>query len=223
MINQVGSVTFKNADLIKLALTHRSALNEHPEIASSNERLEFLGDAVLEIVVSNFLYHQFPQKEEGELTHLRAKIVQTKTLAAAAKNLKLQDRLILSKGEARAQGRSKPSILANTFEAVVGAIYLDQGLNLARQFITDHLLVKLDKIVKDAKVTDYKSRLQEIWQKSHHRAPRYQVVKTRGPDHLKSFTVKVILGQSFALGSGPSKQAAEQTAAQKALEKNPLI
>ncbi|OGD56641.1 ribonuclease III [Candidatus Beckwithbacteria bacterium RIFCSPLOWO2_02_FULL_47_23] len=200
-------------NLNRIALTHRSALNENKRLIS-NERLEFLGDAVLELVVSNHLYRHFPQDDEGILSHRRSQIVQTKTLAEAAKSLNLNRQLILSKGEAKSGGRENESILADCFEAVVGAIYLEKGLPAAAEFISRSLLSRKVEVV------DYKSELQEKWQKRHHTAPKYKLIKTLGPDHKKTFQVGVYLKHRLvAAGEGLSKQKAEAQAARAALAK----
>ncbi|MBU2051909.1 MAG: ribonuclease III [Patescibacteria group bacterium] len=200
-------------NLNKIALTHRSALNEN-KLLVSNERLEFLGDAVLELVVSAWLYRQFPQEDEGSLSHRRSQIVQTKTLSQAAKEVGLNEKLILSKGEAKGGGRENESILADCFEAVIGAIYLDQGLVKAEAYISQHLLSRR------VEVADYKSDLQEKWQKHYHAAPKYKLLKTAGPDHKKIFTVGAYLKQRLiATGQGQSKQKAEAQAAAAALAK----
>ena len=200
-------------NLNRIALTHRSALNENKRLIS-NERLEFLGDAVLELVVSNHLYRHFPQDDEGILSHRRSQIVQTKTLAEAAKSLNLNRQLILSKGEAKSGGRENESILADCFEAVVGAIYLEKGLPAAAEFISRSLLSRKVEVV------DYKSELQEKWQKRHHTAPKYKLIKTLGPDHKKTFQVGVYLKHRLvAAGAGLSKQKAEAQAARAALAK----
>lgn len=199
--------------LSKIALTHRSALNENKALIS-NERLEFLGDAVLELVVSNWLYRQYPDKNEGSLSLKRSQIVQTKTLGLAAKTLKLNEQLILSKGEANSGGRNNESILADCFEAVIGAIYLEKGLAAAAEFIKAHLLNLRVELI------DYKSTLQEKWQKNYHVAPKYKLLQTSGPEHRKIFKVGVYLKQRLAAdGSGLSKQAAEAEAAKAALAK----
>lgn len=201
------------ADLNRVALTHRSALNENKGLIS-NERLEFLGDAVLELVVSDWLYRRRPEADEGALSHLRSQIVQTQTLARAAKSLGLDQKLIMSKGEAKSGGRDNPSILADCFEAVIGSLYLEKGLSAAANFIRRSLLSR------KVSVTDYKSRLQEKWQKQYHRAPHYRLLSSRGPDHKKIFTVGVYWRQKLqATGSGLSKQAAEAEAAKAALAK----
>jgi len=214
------SLTFKNPDLLTMALTHRSALNEKKGSHQSNERLEFLGDAVLELIVSHYLFQHFPKLAEGHLTQKRSEIVQTKTLAAAAKHLKLGENLIMSKGEKKAGGAGNISLLANTFEALLGAVYLDQGLKKTIDFVYKHLLNKLDDLVLQAGVHDFKSELQEKWQKKYKLAPKYKLVKTIGPEHAKTFLVKVVLkNQVKGEGKGLSKQAAQQAAAKIALEK----
>lgn len=201
-------------NLNKIALTHRSALNENRKL-TSNERLEFLGDAVLELVVSRSLYQILPQANEGELSSKRAQIVQTKSLAQAAKKLQLDQQLILSKGEAKSGGRTNESILADCFEAVIGAVYLEGGLEAAKKFIEQNLLNQT------VEISDYKSRLQEKWQKLYHLAPRYKLLNTSGPDHKKTFSVGVFLkGRLVNRGSGLSKQKAEAQAAAAALEKS---
>jgi len=213
-------IKFNHPSLLTTALTHRSALNEKKGSRISNERMEFLGDAVLELVVSAYLYQKYPRLNEGSLTAKRTQIVQTKTLAAAAKKLKLGRQLILSKGERNAGGADNLSILANTFEAVTGAVYLDQGLEMAKNFIQDQLIDCLHQLLPQAKVTDYKSQLQERWQKRFKTAPQYRLVRAFGPEHKKTFIIKVYLnGKVQGVGRGQSKQASEQEAARQALEK----
>ena len=200
-------------NLDKTALTHRSALNENKQLVS-NERLEFLGDAVLELVVSDYLYRHFPQDNEGDLSQRRSQIVQTKTLAVAAKDLNLNQQLILSKGEANTGGRENESILADCLEAVIGAIYLTKGLTAATEFISNHLLSRRVEVI------DHKSVLQEKWQKRYHQAPKYQLLTTTGPDHKRIFRVGVYLkAKLIAAGSGKSKHKAEAAAAANALDK----
>ena len=220
-MKKITDVSFKNPKLLTIALTHRSALNERKNLKTSYERLEFLGDAVLELIISDHLFKQYPDKPEGDLTHLRAEIVQTRTLAAAAKKLKLDQDLILSSGEKKARGNQNPSLLADCFESVIGAIYLDQGLLKAKAFIQKHLLKNIKNILSTVEVTDYKSIFQEKVQAKLKLAPVYKVIKTSGPNHDKSFTVKVYLNSKpIAQGIGKSKQEAQQKAAKAALEKN---
>lgn len=211
-------IKFNQPLLLKTALTHRSAINEKKGSHQSNERLEFLGDAVLELVVSDFLFKTYPHLPEGRLTQKRAAIVQTKTLAAAAFKLNLGENLIMSKGEKKAGGQNNPSLLANTFEALIGAVYLDQGFTQAADFIHQNLLQNLNLLLNQADIHDFKSQLQETWQKQFKTAPRYQLVNSFGPDHGKTFIVKVFLKrQLMGEGRGKSKQAAEQTAAKSAI------
>jgi len=219
-IQQTLQIKFKNSKLLQKALTHRSYLNESKRALESNERLEYLGDAVLELVVSKFLYHQFPKKPEGQLTSLRSKIVQTKTLAHVAKKLKLGKFLKMSKGEAMSGGRANLSLLADTLEAVIGAIYLDQAFNGAESFIKKNLLQNFQQIISQARVQDYKSLLQEKVQAQEQPSPIYKIVKTVGPDHNRIFTAAVsFFNKIQGRGQGRSKQEAEQEAAKKALEK----
>lgn len=213
-------IKFKQPLLLKTALTHRSAINEKKGSFVSNERMEFLGDAVLELIVSDYLYAQYPDLPEGQLTNKRAQIVQTKTLAAAAARLNLGSQLIFSRGEKRAGGDKNPSLLANTFEALTGAIYLDQGLAEVKNFIQSELLNQLPLLLKRVEVTDFKSLLQEKWQKLFKVPPVYKLIKTSGPDHSKTFVIKVYLKkQPYGEGQGKSKQIAQQAAARQALEK----
>ena len=204
--------------LLKTALTHRSALNEKKGSHQSNERLEFLGDAVLELIVSDFLFKTYPQLPEGRLTQKRAAIVQTKTLAAAALKLNLGQYLIMSKGEKKSGGQTNVSLLANTFEALIGAVYVDQGFTQAVNFINQNLLQNLNLLFNQADIHDFKSQLQETWQKQFKTGPKYQLVNSFGPDHGKTFTVKVFLkGKLMGEGKGKSKQAAEQAAAKSVI------
>jgi ribonuclease-3 len=201
-------------NLDQIALTHRSALNENKSL-TSNERLEFLGDAVLELIVSVWLYHKFPQAAEGVLSLKRSQIVQTATLAQAAKKLQLDQKLILSKGEAKGGGRENQSILADCLEAVIGAIFLKDGLPAAESFVRRHILSL------PIRLTDYKSGLQEKWQKRFHLAPRYRLLTVSGPDHRRTFQVGVYLNSRLvATGSGGSKHQAEAAAAKAALDKS---
>lgn len=203
------------------AFTHRSFLNETPDDGrQSNERLEFLGDAVLELIVSDELYHQFPDKEEGEMTSLRAALVRTQTLAQVATTLGLGDRLQMSRGEAAGGGRTNPSLLADTFEAVIGALYLEKGLSAATQFVKDNLLIELATILSNNLHRDYKSSFQEKVQSQGHPTPHYDVISAEGPDHQKTFTVALCVGeQKISEGTGPSKQLAQQAAAKIGLER----
>ncbi len=214
-------IVFHNPDLLVEALTHRSYLNEHREYAGAhNERLEFLGDAVLELAATDFLFKKFPAKPEGELTAYRAALVNTVSLAESAAALGTSDYLLLSKGEARDTGRARDVILADAFEAVIGALYLDQGYAAAEAFIAGQLYRKIDEVIEKQSYRDPKSRFQEAAQEKRGITPRYETLEEVGPDHDKRFTVGVFLnGDEVARGEGKSKQEAEQSAAQAALDK----
>ncbi len=210
---------FKNSELLETALTHKSWVNEHPNIRENNERLEFLGDAVLEFIVSKEIYLKLPDKEEGYLTALRANLVNTQNLSEVAKKLEVGRMLHLSKGEEDTGGRNNPSLLANTIEAIIGALYLDGGIKAAELFINNHILSQLDeKASKPLK--DAKSRLQELVQAKGHSAPKYEVVEETGPDHNKNFKIKVVINnKDEAYGTGKNKSEAAQDAAREALDK----
>ena len=198
------------------AITHRSYLNEHREATQNhNERYEFLGDAVLELVVTDFLFNKFPEKPEGELTAIRAALVNTNSLADAATRLGVNPFLLLSKGEERDTGRARQYILANTFESLIGAIYLDRGYDASKEFIAQHLFDKTDTIVAKRLWQDAKSRFQELSQEHAGVTPSYETLNQTGPDHDRVFTVGVYLGpEKIAEGKGRSKQEAEQAAAE---------
>ncbi|MBI2020692.1 ribonuclease III [Candidatus Daviesbacteria bacterium] len=213
-------VKFENPELLKQAFIHRSYLNEVKINLPSNERLEFLGDSVLSLIISNYLYDIRPTDSEGQLTNLRAYLVKTKSLSQAAKKLNLGSYLNLSKGEEQGGGRNNPQLLANTFEAVLGAIFLDQGFEKAQQFVKKTLLSLFEEELKMGPPKDAKSNLQEITQEKFKQSPHYKILKTEGPDHAKKFQVAVfILGKELGKGEGPSKQIAEEQAATQALEK----
>jgi len=214
-------ISFKNLELLVEALTHRSYLNEHREYTGAhNERLEFLGDAVLELATTDFLFKKFPAKPEGELTSYRAALVNTVSLAESAQEIGINDYLLLSKGEAKDTGRARDVILADAFEAVIGAIYLDSGYDVAEAFIAKNLYGKIDDIISKRSYQDAKSRFQEIAQEKRGVTPRYETLSEEGPDHAKLFTVGVFIDkQEIARGEGQSKQEAEQVAAQAGLDK----
>lgn len=200
------------------ALTHKSWLNENSGVRESNERLEFLGDAVLELIVSDTLYKKFPEEDEGFLTALRANLVNTKNLAEIARELHLGEKLFLSKGEEASGGRTNESLLADTMEAVIGSIYLEGGFEEAEKFITENLLNNLDKKAKEP-LKDPKSSLQELVQSKKLRAPNYRIVKEEGPDHKKHFVIDVVVdGEVVGTGEGNNKSQAEQNAAKAGLE-----
>lgn len=210
---------FKHKALLEQAFTHRSYLNENRAAGKEhNERLEFLGDAVLELVVTEFLFAKYPEKPEGELTAFRAALVNTQSISDAGGKLGINDFLLLSKGEARDTGRARQIILANAFEALIGAIYLDSDYSAAKDFIATQLFHKTDEVVEKRLWQDAKSRLQEIAQEKNGITPSYQMQSQSGPDHDKQFVVGAYIGkEKLATGEGRSKQEAEQDAAQKAL------
>lgn len=210
---------FNNLDLLVTALTHRSYVNEHKKsVSEHNERLEFLGDAVLELAVTEYLYANFSEPE-GILTSWRAALVRTESIGAAGEALGYGSLVRMSRGEKNGSERARLQIMANAFEAVTGAIYLDQGFEVARQFIYDNIIVKLDDILKEGSWRDPKSHLQEVSQRIDNETPVYKVLSEEGPDHDKLFTLGVFVGdQLMGQGSGPSKQAAQQMAAKRAIE-----
>ena len=211
---------FKNKDLLIQAFCHRSYLNEHPNFKlGNNERLEFLGDAVLELVVTEYLYKKYPQKSEGELTGWRAVLVKADQLGDVAEKLGLGDFILLSKGEARDADKAHRYILANNFEALLGAIYLDSGYKVSQGFIKKYLLKELPAIVENGSFKDSKSLFQEKAQEKLGITPTYKVLDEWGPDHAKNFIVGVFLeNKKVAESKGSSKQEAESEAAKKALE-----
>lgn len=224
--NEFGSllkligINFKNTALLKQAFIHRSFLNEVRLTTTSNERLEFLGDAVLSLVVSFYLFNLKKEDSEGELTNLRAYIVKTKSLSGAAKKLELGSYLKLSRGEELSGGRKNPQLLANTYEALLGAVYLDQGLDTVKEVIKATLLSLFEKELKSGPPKDAKSRLQELVQEEFKKSPLYKILKTEGPDHAKQFMVAVyIRGKEYGRGAGSSKQEAEELSAKEALGK----
>lgn len=218
-LEQLLGVTFADKTLLLSAITHRSYLNEHREATHEhNERLEFLGDAVLELVVTDFLFKKYPDKPEGELTAVRAALVNTVSLAAAADEIGLNDFMLMSKGEAKDTGRARQYILANAFEACIGAIYLDQGYDAAEAFIARQLFARTEEIVDKRLWQDPKSRFQELAQEHAGVTPTYELLAQAGPDHDRIFTVGVYLGKAqVAEGEGRSKQEAEQSAAERAI------
>ncbi|MBI3943701.1 MAG: ribonuclease III [Chloroflexi bacterium] len=220
-IQNILDVRFKRPELLQEALTHRSFLNELPTHigAPDNERLEFLGDAVLALTTAEYLYQRFPDLAEGPLTNLRAALVRQAALARIARQLNLGDFLYLGRGEDIGGGRNRPAILCATFEAVIGALYLDQGLEAARAFWLRYAIQELDRIQRTEGQRDSKSMLQERAQGVWQLTPTYRTISEQGPDHAKEFTVEAWIGERrFGRGAGRSKQTAEQAAAQAALE-----
>lgn len=220
-VEKTLKITIENEELFKTAFTHRSYLNEHPTYTNpSNERLEFLGDAVLQLLSSEFLYEKYPQSSEGELTNYRSSIVCTPSLAEEAKRLEYGEYLLLSNGEEATGGRNREYILANTFEAVLGALYTEKGIEYCREFVRKELLYKIDDIVQKQTYKDAKSRFQEIAQEKFGITPHYVVVESWGADHEKTFKIAVYLNkEEYGIGEGKSKQKAEQQAALDGLAK----
>lgn len=213
-------ISFKNEENIAAAFVHRSFLNESKSVKNSNERLEFLGDSILSLLVSEYLYLEYPLFSEGELTNLRSSVVKTTTLATVSKKLDFGSYLYLSRGEEEGGGRENPSILADTFEAFLGALFLDAGLPAVKKLLSNHLFPLFDKILKESSYKDAKSVYQEMIQEQTKISPLYKVISQKGPDHAKEFTVGVYVDSKLqATGSGKSKQEAEMKAAENALEK----
>ena len=216
------NITFNDISLLKRACTHRSYLNENKGAGlEHNERLEFLGDAVLELVVTSYLFRKFPDRNEGDLTSYRSALVNTHSLSKVALHIGVDEYLLLSKGESKDTGRARSIIHADTIEAIIGAVYLDKGYDAAANFISEQLMeiIDIDEIVEKKLWLDAKSRFQEKAQEVTGLTPSYKTLKEIGPDHNKMFTLGVFIGDvQVALGSGLSKQEAEQKAAEKALE-----
>jgi ribonuclease-3 len=211
---------FKNKQLLHQAFIHRSYLNETKEKLSSNERLEFLGDSILSFVVSKYLYEKYPLYNEGLLTNIRSLVVNTKSLALIAKEFNMGQFLLLSRGEEESNGRENESLLANSVESVIGALFLDQGIDIVSEFILSILSPKIDKIVASKAFKDPKSLLQEFVQSQKQNSPLYKVLSEEGPPHAKTFTIGVyIQDELLGQGVGKSKQVAEEHAAKEALER----
>lgn len=217
--NKTG-VVFKNKKLLEQAFIHRSYINENGGTKlSHNERLEFLGDAVIELIVTDYLYRTYPNYNEGSLTAFRSALVNAVTMSEVATEIGMNDFLLMSKGEARDVGKARSYILANTYEAYTGAVYLDAGYEKAKFFIEDTLIVKMDKIISKKLWRDAKSLVQEKAQEYLNVTPSYRVLHESGPDHDKNFTAGIFFGEDrIAEGKGHSKQEAEQSAARNALE-----
>ncbi len=219
LLRKLG-INFNDQQLLKQAFVHRSYLNEVKNDLESNERLEFLGDSILSFVISNYLYTSRPHDTEGDLTNLRAYIVKTKSLAEAAKKLGLGDYLLLSKGEDLSGGRTNPQLMANTFESLIGAVFLDQGLDAAKSLINQQLLPLFEQEIEAGPPKDAKSALQEVVQNQVKESPHYRILETFGPDHAKEFVVGVFMkNEKVGHGRGSSKQEAEEEAAADALKK----
>ncbi|RPI48405.1 MAG: ribonuclease III [Chloroflexi bacterium] len=214
-------IKFEDKSLLHRSMIHRSYLNEHPDFPlEDNERLEFLGDAVLDFIIGEYLYHRFPELQEGPLTSLRSALVRRDTLARFASQLSLGRYLLMGHGEAESGGRERPATLCATFEALVGALYLDQGLSSLVQLLEPLIIPEIGRILEEELHKDAKSRLQELAQGLMRHTPRYATVSQTGPDHAKEFTVQVTIGgRVYGQGKGLSKQQAAQEAAQDALER----
>jgi len=216
---KILGIDFKDISLLDRALTHRSYLNENRDANKNNERLEFLGDAVLELIISDYLYTNYPNRPEGDLTSFRSAIVRTESLADASRELNYGRYLKMAKGEEESGGRDKDYILANTFEAVLGAIYIDQGLDKCRDLVNRILISKIKNIVENRLDIDNKTKIQEVAQAKYKLTPIYEVIEEYGPDHDKEFTVVVKIGDKIiGKGKGGSKQRAEEAAAQRGLQ-----
>jgi len=206
-------------DLLKNAFVHRSYLNESSEFSESNERLEYLGDAVLELATSDYLYKKFPDYQEGMLTNIRAALVRTESLAEVARQLNFSDKLLMSKGEEATGGRSNPSILADAFEAYLGALYLTKGFGECVTFLEQNLFTQTGNIIQNGAYKDNKSLLQEVSQSRYKATPIYKLIEESGPDHDKHFVMQVEIGNTlYAKGEGKSKQSAQESAAKNTLE-----
>jgi ribonuclease-3 len=214
------NITFQNKDILKQAFVHRSYLNENKDFPiGHNERLEFLGDAVLELVITDYLYRKFPLKNEGDMTSLRSALVNSTTLHTVGVNIGVNDYLFLSRGESKDTGRARQYILANAIEAIIGAIYMDQGYDKAKEFIYSNITPLMDAVIENETWIDSKSLFQEKAQEYEGVTPAYKTIKEDGPDHDKHFTVGVYLKTELvAKGEGDSKQDAEQIAATNALK-----
>ncbi len=212
-------LSFHDKKLLEQAFTHRSYINENKNLGiQHNERLEFLGDAVLELIVTKFLFDHYPDTKEGILTAYRSALVRTESISAAAREMGMNDLLKLSKGEEKDEGKARDYILANTFEAFIGAVYLDQGYEIAKRIISEVLLKKIDDIVRSGSWRDYKSYVQEKAQEIYNETPHYELLSATGPDHDKKFVVAIYFGdKKIAEGTGKSKQKAQQDAAKNAL------
>lgn len=217
-LGQRAGLAFSNLSLLRRALTHRSYLNEHPEALEDNERLEFLGDAALDFASAAWLYNRYPEMDEGDLTRLRSALVRTEQLAAFARELGLGEALLLGRGEEVSGGRQRPALLCDAFEALIGALFLDAGIESVMRFMEPRFRRAADEVLEKEALLDPRSVLQMWAQAEHGETPRYETVDASGPDHAREFTVEVQVGEIVrAQGRGRSKQEAAQAAAEKAL------
>jgi ribonuclease-3 len=216
---QASGLSFKDPSLLRRALTHRSYLNEHPDAVEDNERLEYLGDAALDFITAAWIYNRFPEMNEGELTRLRSALVRTEQLAAFAQEVELGEALFLGKGEAITGGRKRLALLCGAFEALMGALYLDAGLEAVDKFMQPRLLQATQSAIDDERLLDARSQLQMWAQAEVGETPQYETISSHGPDHAREFVVQVKVGDSItARGIGKSKQEAAQRAADAALD-----
>jgi ribonuclease-3 len=216
---QVSGLSFEDPSLLRRALTHRSYLNEHPDAIEDNERLEYLGDAALDFITAAWIYNRFPEMNEGELTRLRSALVRTEQLAAFAQEIELGEALFLGKGEAITGGRKRQALLCGAFEALMGALYLDAGLDAVDRFMQSRLLQATQSAIDDERLLDARSQLQMWAQAKVGETPQYETISSHGPDHAREFVVQVKVGERItAHGIGKSKQEAAQSAAGAALE-----
>ncbi len=220
-LQEIIGISFDNTSWLEQALRHSSHVNENPDqSAESNERLEFLGDAILGLIIAEKLYLDFPSLSEGEMTQLRSAVVRRETLAHVAETIKLGDSLLLGKGEEASGGRHKPVNLAGAVEALIAAVYLDRGYDVARRFVLEVFHEELARVLERNTGLDYKSRLQELVQSRQQLTPVYRLLEATGPDHDRWFKVEVVVGDTvLGTGSGRSKKEAESEAAQAALER----
>lgn len=211
--------SFHDRSLLALAFVHRSFINEHREVVQHNERLEFLGDSILGMLIAEYLYHQLPTTAEGDLSYLRSRLVEASSCVAFVQKLDLSMHLLLGKGERMNDGRGRESILADLFEAIIGAIYLDGGLEAARNFLFKNFTHDFEEILKTP-LRNWKALLQDHCQKKYQQTPSYRVIEEYGPDHSKTFTISVMINdQEFGRGTGSSKKEAQQAAAGDALSR----
>ncbi len=219
-LQKIIHVNFKNMALLRRAMTHRSYINEAGKGGEDNERLEFLGDSVLALVVNEYLFKHFLDYDEGDLAKIKSAVVSEATLSKVASEIGLGDFLHIGRGEANTGGRSRPSILANTMEALIGAVFLDSGLTGSRRFILGFIKKEIEKIDRLTYLRDPKTTLQEYVQKKYKDRPEYRVIEERGPDHMKEFIVKLYInGREIEIGEGPSKRKAEMNAAIASLKR----
>lgn len=217
-IEKILGYTFRNPKLLALAFVHRSFANENKDVAEHNERLEFLGDSVLGLVISDYLYRHLPETPEGELSYLRSRLVEAASCMQYLIKLGIEDRILLGRGERMNEGRGRDSIYSDLFEAIVGAIYLDGGIDPARKFIFESFAEEITSIIKTPQ-RNYKAQLQDWSQKKYQQTPFYEVLEETGPDHSKMFNIRVLVqGREMGFGTGSSKKIAQQAAAEQAMK-----